>query len=110
IGRTGRAFGYAGFYLGYLMYAEIKGTVLVHDEIDPENTGTYIVDREYTSDIDRIDYGAVMGLGLDYTLANRYRIFADGRFNWGWANVARPGNGKIFNNVWSVSLGIMYHL
>ncbi len=110
IGETGRAFGYAGLYLGYLIYADIKGTVIIVDDINPDNSGQYQVDREYTSDIDRFDFGAVMGLGLDYTINDRYRVFADGRFNWGWANVARPGNGKIFNQVWSVNLGLMYHL
>ncbi len=110
IGRTGRVYGFGGLYLGYLLSARIRGTLIVKDDFNPENSGTTEVDRNYTSDIDRFDFGAVMGLGADYALSKTWRLFLDGRFNWGWANVAQQGQGKIFNNVWTINLGLLYRL
>jgi hypothetical protein len=68
------------------------------------------VDRDYKPEIDHFDFGAVLGLGFDFTLSENYLLFLDGRFNWGWANVAAQGQGKIFNDTWSVNLGLLYKL
>lgn len=110
IGKKNRIFGYTGAYLGYLLSANITGQYVIYNNFDPDDRQETNVDRDYKSDIDNFDFGAILGVGFDFTISEKYILFADGRFNWGWANVAQQGQGKIFNDTWSVNLGVLYQL
>jgi hypothetical protein len=110
IGEKNRVYGYTGLYLSYLLSASIKGEYVIYNNFDPEQREVNNVDRDYKPEIDHFDFGAVLGLGFDFTLSENYLLFLDGRFNWGWANVAAQGQGKIFNDTWSVNLGLLYKL
>jgi len=110
IGSKYRIFGYTGFYLGYLLSANIQGTYIKTNDFNPDDQEITNVDRNYKSDIDNFDFGAVLGIGADFSITEQVAAFIDGRFNWGWANVAQQGQGKIFNNTWSINLGLVYKL
>ncbi len=110
IGSKYRVFGYAGLYLSYLLSARIKGTYIKTNNFEPDYKLISQIDRDYKSEIDNFDLGAVFGLGADITLGRQFLLFIDGRYNWGWINIAQEGQGKIFNNTWSVNLGLLYRL
>lgn len=110
IGEKNRVYGYAGLYLSYLLSARITGEYVIYNNFNPDQREVTNVDRDYKSEIDNFDFGAVMGLGMDFALSEKYILFVDGRFNWGWANVAAQGQGKIFNDTWSINLGLLYQL
>lgn len=110
IGSKNRIFGYTGVYLSYLLSANINGTYIITNNFDPADQIINPIDRDYKSEIDNFDVGAVFGLGADYSISEKIAAFIDGRFNWGWANVAQQGQGNIFNHTWSVNLGLVYRI
>ncbi len=110
IGDKNRIFGYTGLYVSYLMSANIRGTYIKTNSFNPDDQEITEVDRDYKSEIDNFDMGAVFGIGGDIKMSDQLLLFIDGRFNWGWLNVAQQGQGKIFNNTWSVNLGLVYLL
>lgn len=110
LGDKKRVFGYTGLYAGYLLSATIKGDLVRYPDNNPSDRVETRVDRDYKSDIDNFDLGAVFGVGFDIAISENYILFADGRFNWGWGNVAQAGQGTIFNNAWSVNIGFLYRL
>ena len=98
IGDKNRIFGYTGLYVSYLMSANIRGTYIKTNSFNPDDQEITEVDRDYKSEIDNFDMGAVFGIGGDIKMSDQLLLFIDGRFNWGWLNVAQQGQGKIFNN------------
>jgi len=110
IGKKYRVFGYTGIYLSYLLSANIQGTYIRTNNFDPLDEEITKVARDYKSDIDNFDFGAVLGMGADFSITGQIAAFIDGRFNWGWANVAQQGQGNVFNNTWSINLGLVYKL
>lgn len=110
IGTKYRVFGYTGLYFSYLLSANIQGTYIKTSNFAPFDQEITEVDRDYKSDIDNFDLGAVLGMGADFSITEQLAAFIDGRFNWGWANVAQQGRGNIFNDTWSVNLGLVYNL
>jgi hypothetical protein len=110
IGEKNRIFGYTGLYLAYLMSAHRKGTYIKTSNFAPFDKETQNIDRDYKSDISNFDMGAVFGIGGDISLSDMLTLFIDGRYNWGWLNVAEDGQGQIFNSSWTINLGLLYKL
>jgi hypothetical protein len=110
IGEKHKVFGFGGLYFGYLLSANINGTETVTNKTDPDDVETTPVNRDYKDDISNFDMGAVLGLGVDFRVSDAMGIFIDGRYNWGWVNTASPGEGNLFNSVWTFNLGLMYHI
>ncbi len=110
LGEKKRVFAYAGLYTGFLLTANIKGTEVKTNKLDPDDVTTTPVDRDYKDEIKNFDMGAVFGLGADFKVSESISVFIDGRYNWGWVVIAPQGGGNLFNNVWSFNLGVMYHL
>lgn len=110
MGEKNRVFGYGGLYLGLLMSSSITGNEVITNKYDPDDVITTPIDRDYKDEIQNFDMGAVFGMGADFRISESIAIFIDGRYNWGWLNTARQGQGRIFNSVWSFNLGVMYDL
>ncbi len=110
LGEKKRIYGYLGLYFSYLLSARVTGD---KGTPDPDNPGNVIwkkIDRDFKTDINNYDIGAVLGLGSDFSVSERIIIFIDGRYYWGWTNVAESGHGKIFNSVFNFNLGLAYKL
>ena len=110
LGEKQRVFGYGGLYAGLLLSANITGNEVITNKYDPGDVTTTPIDRDYKDEIKNFDMGAVFGMGADFRIGEIIVIFIDGRYNWGWLNTARQGQGRIFNSVWSFNLGVMYSL
>jgi opacity protein-like surface antigen len=110
LGEKQRVFGYGGLYAGLLVSANITGNEVITNKYPPYDVTTTPIDRDYKDEIKNFDMGAVLGMGADFRIGELIVIFIDGRYNWGWLNTARQGQGRIFNSVWSFNLGVMYNL
>ncbi len=110
LGTKNRIFGYGGLYAGLLVSANITGNEVITNKYNADDVTTTPIDRDYKDEIKNFDMGAVFGMGADFRINEVIVIFIDGRYNWGWLNTARQGQGRIFNSVWSFNLGVMYDL
>jgi hypothetical protein len=75
---------YGGGYASYLLAAKTKGTYEIIIGTDNINES---IDEDISSNLNKIDAGIIVGIGVQGRFNNRTDIFIDFRYNWGLVNL-----------------------
>ena len=121
-GKSLKGFLNAGVYGAYWMSGNVKGKMAnILDLIDDPTTGgsvysyqlPYVYDEKYTFNSvkdNRIEFGWVAGVGLEYSFKSRYKVFTEARLLYGFTDQQKNyslNQVPRYNNTVGVNAGIL---